>query len=134
MDGVQTMKPLIIFVAGVFISGCISDPVGDTTGVITATPKPFAYPGMYSGSSMNGIVTYKIQADGRGVSCFRNKFSGKLFLGDIKYDGAYLYTEDGTLTVDSVNENEMKTHASHVNIVLHRMNEAPSICREFFNK
>jgi hypothetical protein len=130
------MKTLILFVAGVFISGCtVFDRTAlDTTGVITATPKPFAYPGIYSGSVTNGIATYKIQADGRGLSCFRNKFSGKLFLGDLKYDGEYLYTEDGTWTVDSVNENEMKMHAAIVSIVLHRINEAPSVCREFFNK
>ena len=81
------MKKLILFIVGVFMCGCTTL---DTTGVITATPKPFAHPGMYSGSAVNGIVTYKIHADGRGVSCFRNKFSGKLFLGDLKYDGEHL--------------------------------------------
>ena len=125
------MKKLILFIVGVFICGCTTL---DTTGVITATPKPFAHPGMYSGSAVNGIVTYKIQADGRGVSCFRNKFSGTLFLGDLKYDGEHLYTEDGTLTVDSVSENEMKVHAAFVSLVLHKIDEPPSVCREFFSK
>jgi hypothetical protein len=125
------MKKLGLIIAGVFLSGCAAF---DTTGVITATPKPFGYPGIYSGSATNGIVTYKIQADGRGLSCFRNKFSGKVFLGDLKYDGEYLYTEDGTLTIDSVNENEIKVHAAFVSLVLHRVNETPSVCREFFNK
>lgn len=120
-----------MLVAGLFLSGCAAL---DTAGVITAAPKPFPYPGMYSGSVTNGIASYKIQADGRGVSCFRNKFTGKLFLGDIKYDGQHLYTEDGTWTVDSVSENEMKAHAAFVSIDLHRINEAPSVCREFFNK
>lgn len=133
MNGYQAMKPLILLVAGALVSGCVTaDLVGDTTGVITATPKPFPHPGMYSGSVVNGIVTYKIKADGKGLSCFRNNLSGKLFLGDVKYDGSYLYTEDGTLTVDSVNQDEMEVHAPHLTLLLHRVSETPSVCREFF--
>jgi len=131
------MRTLILLVAGVFVSGCsafLTTGALDTSGVITATPKPFAYPGMYSGSFVNGIGTYKIQADGRGLSCFRNKFSGKLFLGDVKYTGEYLYTEDGTLTVDLVSQNEIKVHAPSLSIVLYRVSETPSVCREFFGR
>lgn len=132
------MKRLIPLVVGALVSGCIDFvPAIDTSGIITATPKAFPYPGMYSGSSQSGIVTFKIRADGRGVSCFRNKFSGKLLLGDVKYDGAYLHTEDGVLIVESVTENNIMTrvkHATDVTIAFHRIRETPSICRDFFSQ
>jgi hypothetical protein len=75
-----------------------------------------------------------IGADGRGLSCFRNALSGRMFFGDVAYDGAKLYTQDGTMQVDSVTADELRLHAYMVTAVLHRTDTPPTVCREFFDK
>jgi hypothetical protein len=111
------------------LAGCA---VMDTSGVTTATPAPFPYPGIYSGAVANGSLTYRINADGRGLSCFRNQLSGRMFFGDVRYDGARLHTEDGTLEVDSITPDELRLHALFVRANLRKVDEAPTVCKEFF--
>lgn len=113
------------------VAGCAAM---DTSGVVEADPEPFPHPGIYSGSAINGIVTYKINADGRGLSCFRNKMSGKEFFGDLKYDGERIYTEDGTLSVKTVSKDSLELSAAMSNFDLRRVEEAPTICKDFFSK
>lgn len=133
------MRKLILLAAplAVLLNGCmpsLTTGAMDTTGVITAKPAPFPHPGTFSGSAANGIVTYRIHEDGRGLSCFRNKLSGKMFFGDLKYDGERIHTEDGTVSVETVNEDGLTVTAPFVKLVLHRVADAPTVCRGFFGE
>jgi hypothetical protein len=113
------------------LAGCAAM---DTSSVVTATPKSFPYPGTYTGNVMNGTQSYKINADGTGVACLRNKFGGHLITGNVKYDGANLYTEDGTLTVDSVDREQLKVHALFVSADMRSTAQPSPECQEFFAK
>jgi len=88
---------------------------------------------MFSGTAPNGQFTFLIRADGRGASCFRNTYSGKVMAGDLRYQGNLMYTEDGALTIDSVTQDEIKTHVERTALTFRRITEVPVVCREFFS-
>ena len=125
----QMHKKYAMMIILLFAFGCAAL---NTEGLITAKARPFPYPGIYSGHVSNGILSLKLAENGLGLSCFRNKYSGKMFLGDAKYDGQYIYTEDGTWTIDSVTQDIIKMHASIVSIQMHRVENAPTVCKDFF--
>jgi hypothetical protein len=125
------MKIAFSLCAALALGGCVSTMVDDVHAV---KPASFPTPGIYSGAVSNGTLTYVIGADGRGLSCFRNALSGRMFFGDVAYDGAKLVTQDGTMQVDSVTADEMRLHAYMMNAVLHRIDTPPTVCREFFDK
>lgn len=111
------------------LAGCIN--VQPTT-VTTAVPVRFPYPGVYTGSVKGGSLTYRIHADGHGLSCVRNQFTGHISLGDVTYDGTRLHTEDGTFEVAALQDDEITLKAPSLRAVLRKVDEAPTICREFF--
>ena len=119
-----------ISIALLFMAGCSIMPPPPT--VTTATPTPFAYPGIFTGAVTNGTLTYRIGADGRGLSCFRNLLTGRMSFGDVKYDGARLHTEDGTFEVDGVSPEELRLHVLWLNAVLRKVDGPPTVCKEFF--
>jgi hypothetical protein len=87
---------------------------------------------MYSGTPQGGTVTLLMRADGRGIGCVRGIGGGIVSAGDIRYDGAFIYTEDGPLTVDSISEAEILAHISGTKFTLHRITETPAACRDVF--
>lgn len=123
------MRALLAIALTATLTGCAAM---SSRGVVEAEAEPFPHPGIYSGAAMNGIVTYKIREDGTGVSCFRNKFSGDMFFGDLKYDGEYIHTEDGTVSVDSLSEGVLEVSAGISSPELHRVDAPPTACKDFF--
>lgn len=131
-------RPIRVAAALVFVAtcaaGCAPAFIQDTSGVQTAKPAAFAYPGIYTGFVSHGTLTYKISSDGRGRSCFRNQLGARMFFGDVTYDGARLHTEDGAFEVDSLAPDELRLHTPYLQAVLRRVESAPSTCSDFFSK
>lgn len=121
---------LLIAVLMAFLVGCASI---DTSGFVEAEPIPYPHPGIYTGSLSNGILTYKINADGTGKTCFRDNYNaGQMMFGDLKYDGDKFHTEDGSAIIDSVSEERILAHYSFIKMNLRRVEKEPSNCSEFF--
>lgn len=121
---------VLLAAAMALLVGCASI---DTSGFVEAEPKPFPYPGIYTGSLSNGILTYKIEADGTGKTCFRDNYNaGTMMFGDLKYDGTKIHTEDGTSIIDSLSEDRIMAHYSFIKMNLRRVDKEPSNCSEFF--
>lgn len=95
--------------------------------------RPFPFPGMFTGTVPNGQLTLLIRSDGKGASCFRNSYSGKVSAGDVRYLGESIYTEDGTLAVESISQDAITARAPSLKISLRRIAEDPLVCGEFFS-
>lgn len=116
------------------LAGCTAA-MPDTSGFVEAEPRPAPHPGIYTGSLSNGILTYKIQADGTGRSCFRDNYNqGKMMYSDLKYDGQAFHTEGGTFKVDEYTEERIEMHYGMIDAELLRKEQAPTNCRDFFAK
>lgn len=94
---------------------------------------PFPYPGIYTGGITYWSFTYRMDADGRGRSCLRHS-SGRMAYGDVVYDGKQLYTQDGVYDVVTARQDTLELHAagSPLEVTLHRVEQAPTVCSEFF--
>lgn len=114
------------------LSGCISVPTVDVSGVVNAEPVAYPHPGIYTAATQTGVLTFKINEDGTGQSCFRNAYGGHLFLGDLKYDGSHIHTEDGSYTASIIDENALHVAVGQIDANMRRVEQPPTNCREFF--
>ncbi len=112
------------------LAGCVG-PIQPLTQPSTVDARPFPYPGIYTGALSHGSATYQLGADGHGRSCVRG-LNGRMAFGDVTYDGSRIYTQDATLDVRELSGEAMRVSAPAVDVTLHRVAQAPTVCREFF--
>ena len=115
------------------LTGCV-----DVESIIpkpnmNVAPVAFPYPGIYTSTVTGGTMTYRIDANGRGLSCIRT-LSGRVVYGDVIYDGATLHTEDGDLDVVSASPSALKLRTPHMTAELRKVETPPTVCVDFLKR
>ncbi len=122
----RTIAPLLLLVVG---CAPISAPIVQKANM-DAKPVALPYPGIYTGTVKGGTLTYRIDANGRGLSCIR-KVGGGMMYGDVIYDGATVHTEDGDLEVVSVSPTELRVKTAYLSADLRKVDAPPTTCADF---
>ena len=128
------MKLLIVSLASLLAS-CMSTADLYAPKRMDVAPIPFPYPGIYNAAVRGGPIPYRLDADGRGLSCSR-AMNGRMAYGDVRYTGARLHTEDWTFDVLGATADELVIswgdHSGVAPATLHRVSEAPTTCQGYF--
>jgi hypothetical protein len=90
-------------------------------------------PGIYTATPEGGTITYRIDANGRGLSCIRT-VSGRMIYGDVIYDGAILHTEDGDLEVVSASSTGLRLRTPHMSVELRKVDAPPTVGVDFLKR
>ena len=125
----------LVLVLCALAAGCMSDVYAPKR--MDVDPVPFPYPGIYSGAVRGGQMTYKMDGNGRGLSCSRAT-NGSMAYGDVIYTGPRIHTESWTFDVTRLTEQEMVlswgNSYSVPEAILRKVSEAPTTCQDFFAK
>ena len=125
------MKNIFSVVAILLLIGCTAS---QSRGVMQGKPLPFKFPGIFSGATMNGVLSIRLSADGTGLSCFQDKSTGELVTGDAKYSGTRIFTKDRVYTLKNVSPDQIKASSGFTFVILNRVNESPSACKKFLGQ
>ena len=125
------MKSVFSAAAILLLLGCTSS---QTRGVMHVKPLPFEFPGVFYGTTTNGILSIRLSADGTGLSCFQDKSTGGLLTGDAKYSGTRIHTKDRVYILKNVKPDQIKASSGFTFIFLNRVDEAPSVCKKFLSQ
>jgi len=125
------MKSVFSVVAILLLVGCTAS---QTRDVMHVKSLPFESPGIFYGTTTNGILSIRLSADGTGLSCFQDKSTGGLVMGDAKYSGTRIYTKDRVYTLKNVKPDQIKASSGFTFVFLNRVDEAPGACKKFLGQ